>query len=102
MDLPAPMDKEQSAICSARTSRERCLCGELHADGITPTVVARMKAYLAANPGQQFAFDDEAGILAVVIAPDPGDSGPPEIIGWARDLIELLDTIGAPSVAGLS
>ena len=91
-------------ILAAQASRERCACGEIHEDGhgITPAVIARMKAYLAANPGHRFAADEDAGILAVITAHDPVRPGPPEILAWSRDLIDLLDTIGAPPAADLS
>lgn len=97
-----PTAAEQDAIVGAQTSRERCVCGEVHetdGDGVTPDVIARMRAYLAENPGHQFAVDDEAGIVAVIIA---RDSRQPEVVAWADDLIELLDHVGAPPAEGLS
>lgn len=104
MNLPPPTDDELNVICSARSSREGCLCGEVHpgGDGITPAVIARMRGYLAANPGHQFAVDDEAGIVAIVIPRASADPGPPEILAWSGDLLELLDSIDAPSAADLS
>ena len=52
---------------------------------------ARMRAYLQAHPGRQFAYDE--GIVALLIA-DP--QGPPEVLAWSYHLAELLDLIGAP------
>lgn len=96
-----PTAAEQDMLSAARASRERCLCGEVHddGDGITPALVARIRGYLAANPGHQIAYDDEAGIVAVIIARDPG---PPEVLAWSGCLVGLLDDIGAPPAAGLS
>ena len=54
------------------------------------------------NPGRQFAVDEEAGIVAVVVAPAPGTPGPPEIIAWSDDLLELLTQVDAPSAENLS
>lgn len=92
---------EEEAIAAARASRETCLCGEAHSDhdGITPALLARMRGYLAMNPGQQFAYDDEAGIVAVII---PHDPAPPDIIAWSDSLPSLLDIISAPPAAELS
>jgi hypothetical protein len=66
---------------------------------VPPSVAGRMRAYLAAHPGQQFASDEESGIVAVVI---PHGLEDPEVIASAGDLIELLDSIEAPSAAELS
>lgn len=97
---------EQDILRAARAIRDRCVCGKTHpdGDGITPAVVGRMRAYLAGNPGHQFAVDEEAGIVAVVVAPAPapGAPGPPEIIAWSNDLLELLAQIDAPPAENLS
>lgn len=93
---------EQDGIAISQTNRERCVCGEVHendGDGVTPAVIVRMQAYLAENPGHQFAVDDEAGIAAVIIA---CGSGQPEVVAWSGDLIELLDHIGAPPAEDLT
>lgn len=90
---------EQDIILAARASRDQCLCGEPHDGGITPAVKARMRAYLAAHPGHQFAYDDEPGIVAVII---PNDSGAPEVVAWADSLLSLLDIVGAPPAAWMS
>lgn len=97
----SPTATEQRALSAAKASRERCLCGEVHpdGDGVTQGVTARMRGYLAANPGHQFAVDDEAGIVAVII---PRDPGPPEVLAWSGDLIALLDQIEAPATESLS
>lgn len=106
MNIPAsgqpPTAAEQSVILAAQASQGRCVCGEVHEAGITPAVIARMKGYIAAHPGQQFAADEEAGIMAVIVTPDPAEPGPPHIIAWSRDLLALLDDIGAPPAADLS
>lgn len=96
---PATMG-EQLAVAAGRAGRERCLCGEAHDDctGIPPAVAGRMRAYLAAHPGRQFAHDD-SGTVAVII---PHGAGAPEIIAAADDLTELLDLAGAPPAAELS
>jgi hypothetical protein len=92
---------EHLAVAAAGAEQERCLCGNCHDDGtgIPPSVAGRMRAYLAAHPGQQFATDEEAGIVAVII---PRGLEDPEVIASAGDLVELLDGIGAPSAAELS
>jgi hypothetical protein len=92
---------EQLAVAAAGAEQERCLCGDCHDDGtgIPPSVVGRMRAYLAAHPGQQFASDEESGIVAVII---PRGLEDPEVIASAGDLTELLDLVGAPSAAELS
>lgn len=101
-----PDARARRVILAAQSNRdrERCVCGEIHEDGhgITPAVVARMRAYLAANPDHRFAADEDAGIIAVIIAKDPAAPGPPEILAWSRDLTALLDAIGAPPAADLS
>ena len=94
---------EQNVIAVARARSEQCLCGDVHADGgVTLSVVARIRGYLAEHPGHRFAVDDEYGIVAVIIARDPGLPGPPEVVAWSEDLLVLLDKVGAPSAAGLS
>ena len=109
MNIPAssqhPTAAEQSVILAARASRDRCVCGEVHedpGDGVTPAVIARMRGYLAANPGHRFAVDDDAGIVAVITGHDPASPGTPEILAWSGDLIALLDSVDAPSTAGMS
>lgn len=94
---------EQDALFATRAQRERCRCGEVHCDcdGVTPAVVARMKGYLAAHPGHQFAIDEEAGIVAV-ITHDPAGLGQPTVLRWAEDLAALLDAVGAPDASELS
>lgn len=95
-----PTAAEQGIIRAARDSRDRkCLCGESHEGAITPAAKARMLAYLAANPGRQFAYDEEDGIVAVII---PRGSDAPDVVAWADCLITLLDNIGAPPAAELS
>lgn len=103
-NVPAPTEAEQDVIRSARNSTERCRCGEIHEDecGITPAVIARMMGDLGAHPGHQFAVDEEAGIVAVIAVHDPADPDQTEILARSEDLIELLDTIGAPAAADLS
>lgn len=96
-----PTEAEEDVISAARIAREQCLCGEVHDGiGITPAMVARLKGYLAANPGQQFAYDDEAEIVALIIPHDEPE--PPEILARADCLASLLDSIGAPSAQELS
>lgn len=95
-----PTTDEQDVIDAAHARRARCACGEVHDDSaIAPDVIARMQAYMAANPGHRFAVDEESGIVGVVILRDPE---PPEILARSEDLLELLDTIDAPSAADLS
>ena len=95
-----PTDVELGVISAARARRQQCRCGQAHEDGgVAPAVVARMRGYLAAHPGHQFAVDDEAGIVAVIIA---RDSAVPEVVAWAGDLPGLLDDIGAAPASGLS
>lgn len=79
--------------------RGRCECGNVHPGGVTPTMIARMKAYLHAHPDRQFAVDDDAGIVAVIISHLPGD---PEVIARSPDLADLLNRIGAPAAEELS
>lgn len=79
--------------------RDRCACGAIHSDGVTPAMIARMKAYVAAHPDRQFAVDDEAGIVAVIIPHPPDD---PEVIDRSPDLADLLNRIGAPAAEELS
>lgn len=96
---------EQDIVDAAHDNRKRCTCGERHADdssGVSPDEVGRMKGYLTAHPGQAFVVDDEAGIMAVIIAEQPGSAEPPDVIAWSRNLSELLDAIGASSAAALS
>jgi hypothetical protein len=95
---------EQDIVHGARDGRERCACGEVHADGdgVAADTIGRMRAYLAANPGHQFVVDDEAGLIAVVVVPTPGHSGPLQVLGCSGDLVGLLDEIGAAGAEGLS
>lgn len=79
--------------------RDQCTCGEIHPDGVTPAMIGRMKAYVAAHPDRQFAVDDQAGIVAVVISHPPGD---PEVVARSTDLADLLNRIGAPAAEELS
>lgn len=96
-----PTATEHSVIRAAQASQSSCSCGEVHADGsgVTPAVMARMRGYLAAHPGHQFAVDDEAGLVAVITS---DDSGHPKIIAQSNDLAALLDTVGAPAAENLS
>lgn len=95
---------EQDALSTASISREQCVCGETHADNdtVTPATIARMKAYSVEHPDHQFVVDDEARIVAVVIAPALNGSGPLQVVAKANDLIQLLDDIGAPRSESLS
>lgn len=95
---------EQDAIQAARGSRDQCVCDEIHDDGdsVAPATIARMKAYLAGHPGHQFVVDEEAGIIAVVIAPATNASGPLQILAQSADLLQILDYIGAPASEILS
>lgn len=99
-----PTAAEQDMLHAARASRERCACGEVHedGDGVAPAVIGRMKAYLTAHPGHQFVVDDDAGLVAVVIVPGPGASGPLRVLACSGDLTELLDEIGAPAAEDMS
>lgn len=103
MDMSAthlePTAAEEAVIAAARANREKCHCGESHADGIAPALIARMKGYLAANPGQQFAYDDESEIVALIV---PHDTDPPEILVRAACLADLLDAVEAPPAHELS
>jgi cytochrome c553 len=92
---------EQLAVAAAGAEQERCLCGDCHDDGtgIPPSVAGRMRAYLAAHPGQHFAADEEGETVAVII---PRGLEDPEVIASADSLTELLDSVGAPSAAELS
>ena len=97
-----PTPAEQTILETARAKRDRCVCGAAHGDDsdvVTPSVIARMKGYLAAHPGHQFAVDDEAGIVAAVILRAPAA---PEVLAWSASLTDLLDTLGAPTVAAFS
>lgn len=94
-DIPAviqPLSAAEQGVISA--ARAGCLCGHAHEDGtgITPVTAARMRAYLQAHPGRQFAYDE--GIVALIIADPVG--GAPEVLAWSYHLSELLDLIGAP------
>lgn len=96
---------EQEALLAAHADRGRCQCGEAHEDGsrVTSAEIARMKAYLAANPGHQFAVDEEAGIIAVIaVDPGVGEPGQPTVLAWSADLVVLLDEISAPTAESLS
>lgn len=96
---------EQDTLHAGRISRERCICGEFHEDdggSIVPAAVARLKAYVALNPGHQFVVDDEAGIIAVILTPALNASGPLRILAQAASLTDLLDRIGAPPAETLS
>lgn len=95
---------EQDALHTARAQRERCVCGESHEDDdyVTPATIARMKAYLALHPGHQFVVDDDAGIIALIIAPACNASGPLQILDQDGDLLEFLDRIGAPPAETMS
>lgn len=92
---------EHQALAAARAWRDRCACGGVHSDGsgIACSTVARMRAHLATHPEHQFALDDEAGIVAVIV---PRAPGPPEIIAWSASVTGLLDSLGVPSAASLS
>lgn len=92
---------EHQALAVARAERARCVCGGIHADGreIACSTVARMRAHLATHPEHQFALDDEAGIVAVIV---PRAPCPPEIIAWSASVTGLLDSLGAPSASSLS
>lgn len=61
-----------------------------------------MKAYLALHPGHEFALDEEAGIVAVVLPPAPDAPGPPDVLAWSHNLLDLLDKVNAPPAASLS
>lgn len=108
MNMPVqpqqPTPAEQNAITGARTNSEQCACGQPHTDGhaVTPATVARMKGYVAAHPGHQFAIDEEAGIIAVITGSDAGCPGQPQVIASSTDLADLLDAIDAPASAELS
>lgn len=95
---------EQGILHAARACRERCACGEAHDDGadVTPAVIVRMRAYVAAHPGHQFVVDDDEGLVAAVIVPAPGASGPLRVLACSGDLTGLLDEIGAPSAEDMS
>lgn len=73
----------------------RCVCGEFHSGdrGVTAATMTRMRAYLTAHPGHQFAVDDDTGIIAVIVTPLPGTSGPLRVIARSTDLADLLDAI---------
>lgn len=62
-------------------------------------MIARMNAYVATHPDRQFAVDDEAGIVAVVI---PHSSGEPEVLAHSNDLSDLLNRIDVPAAEELS
>lgn len=94
---------EQDALSTASTRRDQCVCGETHDDDtVTPATIARMKAYLAGHPGQQFVVDEDAGLTAVIISPAPNASGPLQVLAQSGDLLELLNDIGAPATESLS
>lgn len=94
-DIQSATPAEQAVISAARAARDRCMCGDDCEDGagILPYAAVRMRAYLEANPGREFAWDEEAGIVAVIIPRPPGD---PEVVAWSDDLAALLDQVGAP------
>lgn len=103
MNSESPTTAEQGMVLAAQGERERCVCGDVHDDdSVTPAVIARMQGYLASNPGHEFAVDDEAGIVALILPREVGTPGRPEVLAWANDLVELLDHIGAPAAADLS
>lgn len=93
----------QAAVAAARDRQQRCLCGEHEEDGecVTPAQAARMRAYLAAHPGREFAYDDAGGNVTVALV-IPRDPGPPEVLATAALLGDLLDAIGAPPAESLS
>lgn len=92
-DAKPPSAAEQDIVHAARNGHERCVCGEVHQDEdwVSPAVIGRMKAYLAANPGHEFVVDEEAGLVAIVIVSPPGHSGPVQVLACGGDLREPLD-----------
>lgn len=94
-------DAGQDIIHTMQIRRGQCVCGEVHpdGDGVTATTIARMRAYLVANPGHEFAVDEDAGIIAVII-PRPPDE--PQVLHCSGDLAELLNRIGVPPAEILS
>lgn len=95
---------EQEALHGARAKHERCACGQAHDDDdyITPATIGRMRAYLALHPGHQFAIDEDAGIIALILAPALNASGPLQILDQDGNLLEFLDRIGAPPAETMS
>lgn len=77
----------------------QCACGDVHASGVTPAIIGRMKAYLYAYPDRQFAVDEDAGIVAVIV---PRACRGPEVLAHSHALADLLDQIGAPTPGDLS
>lgn len=93
------VNAEQDIISAARDARERCVCGDDPCHGaVTTEDVGRIRAYLAAHPGQQFAYDDDGAVGVIA----PGDSGLPDVIAAAYTMRELLDLIEAPDAATMS
>jgi hypothetical protein len=61
-----------------------------------------MKGYLAANPGHQFAVEEEAGIIAVIATSDANQPDDVTVLAWSSNLVALLDQVGAPAAEDLS
>lgn len=93
------MDAERDLISAAGGARKQCVCGDGPCDGaVTAEDTVRMRAYLAAHPGHQFAYDDDGAVGVIA----PGDSGVPDVIAASYTMRELLDLIGAPDAGQMS
>jgi hypothetical protein len=114
---------EQAVVSAATLTRRRCLCQEEEgappcacAPPVTREQVGRLLAYLAQQPGRAVICSELVGEwLAALSAFLPAGENPVE--AWMRDpfalppeadlrhaidLGNLLDLLGAPSVAALS
>jgi hypothetical protein len=104
MTIPAPAG--HPAITAASRTRTACICGGdcggRDHDAITTEQLTRMRAYLAAHPGHQFATagPGDPAIFAILI-PCAGQQ-PPVIIQARPTLPALLDAISAPPATSLS
>jgi hypothetical protein len=114
---------EQAVASVAALTRRRCLCQEEEgappcacAPPVTREQAGRLRAYLAQRPGRAVISSELAGEWMAVLSAflpageDPVEAWmrdpfalPPEAdLRHATDLGDLLDLLGAPSVAALS
>jgi hypothetical protein len=114
---------EQAVVSAATLTRRRCLCQEEEgappcacAPSVTREQVGRLRAYLAQQPGRAVICSELVGEWMAALSAflpageDPVETWmrdplalPPEAdLRHATDLGDLLDMLGAPSVAALS
>lgn len=99
-----PLPPPSRTFCTPRApAASSASAGETHTDDdtIALATITRMKGYLVGHPGHQFVVDEDAGIIAVVIAPALNASGPVQVLAQSGDLLQLIHDIGAPSAEDL-